>query len=397
MRLMRVLAISFVGLLAVWMVGCTGKQEAGPKTDVAQSSEILVGSYLSLTGPEADFGKTTREGIELALDEINGSGGIHGRKIKLIVENNESDAAKAASAVTKLITNDKVVAIIGEIASGLSLAAAPICQRNQIPMVSPSSTNIKVTQVGDYIFRVCFIDPFQAYVVAKFARDSLKANTAAIFVDNQSPYSRDFGAEFKKHFTKMGGKIVADLAYAAADTDFKAQLTKIKAANPDVILVPGYYKSVGAIGKQARELGIRVPLLGGDGWDSQDIFTTAGNALEGCYFSNHMAVDDPNPIVRRFVDAFRKKYGANRTPGALTALGYDAMMILADAMKRAKALDGPSIRDALAQTKGFQGVTGTITINAQRNADKPAVILQIKGRKFVYRETIAQPQTASGL
>jgi branched-chain amino acid transport system substrate-binding protein len=397
MRLIQVVAFYIIaGMLAVGLAGCTGKQGAGPTPGTTQRGDIPVGAYLSLTGPEADFGKTTREGIELALDEINGSGGIHGRKIRLIVENNESDAAKAASAVTKLITNDKVVAIVGEIASGLSLAAAPICQRNRIPMVSPSSTNIKVTQVGDYIFRVCFIDPFQAYVVAKFARDTLKANTAAIFVDNQSPYSRDFGAEFKKHFTRMGGRIVADLAYAATDTDFKAQLTKIKAANPDVILVPGYYKSVGAIGKQARELGIKVPLLGGDGWDSQDIFTTAGDALEGCYFSNHMAVDDPNPTVRRFVEAFRKKYGAHRMPGALTALGYDAMMILADAMKRAKSLDGPNIRDALAQTKGYQGVTGTITINAQRNADKPAVILQIKGRKFVYRETIPQPQTASG-
>jgi len=365
--------------------GCNAPQGNG--SGGGGGEPILVGSYLSLTGSEADFGISTREGIELAVEEINSKGGINGRKIELRVENNESDQQKAANVVTKLITNDKVVAVVGEIASGLSLAAAPICQSNQIPMVTPSSTNIKVTQVGDFIFRVCFIDPFQGYVIAKFARDHLKANTAAIFVDNGSPYSRDLGAEFKKNFTEMGGRVVAEKTYASADTDFKGQLTSIKTTNPDVIVVPGYYKSVGAIGKQARELGITVPLLGGDGWDSQDIFVTAGDALEGSYFSNHVAMDNPDPTVQSFVEAFKKKY-PNRKPGALTALGYDAMLILADAMKRASAIDGPSIRNALAETKDFKGVSGTITIDPDRNARKPAVMLQIKGREFKYVTTI---------
>ncbi len=378
------------GLLGLIVLsGCNSAPQSGGTGGGGTGDTILVGSYLSESGSEADFGKSTHEGIDIAIEVINKAGGINGKNIELRAENTESDPAKAANAVTKLITNDKVVAVIGEVASGLSLAAAPICQSNKVPMVSPSSTNIKVTQQGDYIFRVCFIDPFQAYVVAKFARENLKKTTAAIFVDNASPYSKDFGSEFKKNFEQMGGKIVSEAAYAAADTDFKGQLTKIKTANPDVLLVPGYYKNVGSIGKQARELGITAPLLGGDGWDSQDLFVTAEDALEGSYFSNHMAVDDPAPAVKSFVDAYRAKYGADKTPGALTALGYDAMMIVAEAMKRVKVIDGPSLRDELAKTSGYKGVTGTITMNSDRNADKSAVMLQIKGRKFVYMATVA--------
>lgn len=395
MRFPRLWPCSLLPIALLALAGCNnaggGGGGGGASGNAATGDTIPVGAYLSLTGSEADFGKQTQEGIEVAVEEINAAGGVKGKKIELKVENNESDSTKAVSAVTKLITNDKVVAVLGEIASSLSLAAAPICQANRIPMVTPSSTNIGVTQKGDYIFRVCFIDPFQAYVVAKFARDNLKAETAAVFVDNGSAYSRDFGEEFKKHFTQMGGKIVAEQSYAAADTDFKGQLTKIKTANPDVLLVPGYYKSVGTIGKQAKELGLTATLLGGDGWDSQDIFVTAGDALEGAYFSNHMAVDNPNPTVQAFVEAFKKKF-PDRKPGALTALGYDAMKILADAMNRASALDGPSIREALAQTKDFPGVTGTITIDENRNASKPAVILQIKGREFKYVTTIEPPK-----
>ncbi len=369
--------------------GGTGGGSAGG--NAVTGNTIPVGAYLSLTGGDDTFGHDSQDGLELALDKIKESGGINGKQIELKVENDESQTDKAASAVTKLITEDKVVAVIGEVASSRSLAAAPICQSNHVPMISPSSTNVKVTQVGDYIFRVCFIDPFQGYVVATFARNTLHANTAAIFTDSGSAYSIDFANEFKKDFTQNGGKIVAEASYTTTDTDFKGQLTQFKAANPDVILIPGYYKSVGAIGKQARELGIKAALLGGDGWDSQDLFVTGGNALEGSYFSDHMDVNSTDPTVTAFRDAFQKKFGADKKPGALTALGYDAMMILADAMKRAKSLSGPDIRDALAQTKDFKGVTGNITINSDRNADKPAVILQVKGNAFQYVTTIQHP------
>jgi branched-chain amino acid transport system substrate-binding protein len=377
--------------LALFAAGCNspsntggggGGGTSGGGGNTASGDVIPVGAYLSLSGDEATFGAQTREGIELAVKTINDAGGINGKKIELKVENDESDATKAASAVTKLVTGDKVVAVLGEIASSRSLAAAPICQSNKVPMISPSSTNVKVTQVGDYIFRVCFTDDFQAFVCAKFARENLKADTAAILVDNASAYSQDFGKEFKKSFEALGGKIVQEAAYSPADTDFQGQLTNIKTANPKVILVPGYYKSAGAIAKQAKELGISAPLLGGDGWNSPDLFATAGTGMEGNYFSDHIAMDKPNDTVKKFVEEFKKQMGADKTPGTLTALGYDAMMILADAMKRAKSLDGTGIRDALAETKDFEGVTGSITINSQRNADKPAVVVQVKGHDF---------------
>ncbi len=370
--------------------GTTSSASSGGSGNTVTGDTIPVGVYASLTGDEANFGKDSREGAELAVDTINGGGGVNGKKIDLKIENDESDPSKAASAVTKLITSDKVVAVVGEVASGRSLAAAPICQQYKIPMVSPSSTNIKVTQIGDYIFRVCFIDPFQAYVMAKFSHDTLNAKNVALFIDSTSPYSRDLGTEFQKNFEQMGGKIVDQESYVPTDTDFKGQLTKLKTTNPDAIFAPGYYKSAGEIAKQAKELGIAAPMMGTDGWDAQDLFVTAGDSMEGSYFSDHMDITSQQPEVKSFVDAYKKKYGADKKPGSLTALGYDAVMILAQAMKNAKTLDGPGIRDALAQVKDFKAVTGDITINGDRNADKPAVVLQIKGRDFVYKTTIAQ-------
>ena len=390
------LAIGTLALAVVVLAGCnntnvpTGGGAGGGSGNSVSGNTIPVGAYLSLTGDEADFGKTTLEGAELAVDQINAAGGIGGKMIDLKHENDESEAAKAASAVTKLITSDKVVAVIGEIASGRSLAAAPICQDNKIPMVSPSSTNVKVTQVGDYIFRVCFVDSFQAYALAKFATDTLKAKNGAMFIDSSSAYSKDFAAEFKKSFTAMGGTIVQEAAYAPTDVDFKGQLTKLKTANADIILVPGYYKSAGTISKQAKELGITARLLGVDGWDSQDLFVTAGASLEGAYLSDHMDIHSSKPEVKAMVDAYVKKY-PGRKPGALTALGYDSMMVLAEAMRHAKTLDGPGIRDALAAVKDFKGVTGTFSIDGDRNAQKPAVILQVKGNEFQYVTTIEQP------
>jgi branched-chain amino acid transport system substrate-binding protein len=276
--------------------------------------------------------------------------------------------------------------MLGEVSSSRSLAAAPICQANRVPMISPSSTNPRVTQVGDYIFRVCFIDPFQAEVGARIAWEILKLKKVAILSDVRNDYSVGLQTFFRQHYKQLGGEVVAEQSYSEGDSDFRAQLTQIKSASPEGIYVPGYYTEVATIARQARELGITVPLIGGDGWDSPRLWEIGGEALNGCYFSNHYSVDDPSPAVQKFVADFRKRF--NETPDALAALGYDAARILADAMTRAGSTSGDKVRDALAATKDFQGVTGKITINSERNAVKPAVVLKIENGKFVYVDTI---------
>ncbi len=352
------------------------------------SDEILVGEYGSLTGGIATFGISTKNGSTMAFDEINSAGGVLGKKIKLLVEDDQSKPEEAGTVVTKLINQNHVLAILGQVASSHSLAAAPICQANHIPMVSPSSTNPRVTQVGDYIFRVCFIDPFQGSVMAKFAANTLKAKKVAILVDVRSDYSVGLQTFFREQFKQLGGQIVSEQSYSQGDSDFRAQLTQIKAINPDAIYVPGYYTEVGTIARQARELGIpsTVPLLGGDGWDSPKLWEIGGTALNGCYLSNHYSVDDPSPLVQKFVGDYKTRF--KEVPDALAALGYDAAKILADAMSRAGSTEGEKVRDALAATKDFSGVTGKITINKERNAIKPAVVLKVENGKFVYVETV---------
>jgi branched-chain amino acid transport system substrate-binding protein len=350
------------------------------------SNEILIGEYSSLTGTTATFGQSTHNAITLAFDEINAAGGLIGKKVRVIVEDDQSKPEEAATAVTKLINQNHVVAMLGEVSSSRSLAAAPICQANGVPMVSPSSTNPRVTQVGDYIFRVCFIDPFQAQAGARIAWEILKFKKVAILSDVRNDYSVGLATFFRQTFKQYGGEIVAEQSYSEGDSDFRAQLTQIKAANPEGIYVPGYYTEVGTLARQARELGLTVPLIGGDGWDSPRLWEIGGEALNGCYFSNHYSVDDPSPAVQKFVGDYRKRF--NQTPDALAALGYDAARILADAITRAGSTDGAKIRDALTATKDFAGVTGKITINKERNAVKPAVVLKIENGKFVYVTTV---------
>lgn len=357
-----------------------------PSCKRSSGDEILVGEYGSLTGTTATFGQSTDHAIQMAFDEINAAGGILGKKVRVIVEDDQSKPEEAATAVTKLINQNHVVAMLGEVSSSRSLAAAPICQANRVPMISPSSTNPRVTQVGDFIFRVCFIDPFQAEVGARIAWETLKLKKVAILSDVRNDYSVGLQTFFRQHYKQLGGDIVAEQSYSEGDSDFRAQLTQIKSANPEGIYVPGYYTEVATIARQARELGITVPLIGGDGWDSPRLWEIGGEALNGCYFSNHYSVDDPAPAVQKFVADYRKRY--NQTPDALAALGYDAARILADAMTRAGSTDGAKVRDALVSTKDFQGVTGQITINAERNAVKPAVVLKIENGKFVYVDTI---------
>jgi branched-chain amino acid transport system substrate-binding protein len=349
---------------------------------------IKVGEFASLSGKEATFGISAHEGTLLAVEGLNAAGGVLGRKLQLITEDDLSKAGEPATVVNKLIARDNVVAVLGEVASSRSLEAAPICQQNQIPMVSPASTNPKVTETGDYIFRVCFIDPFQGTVMANFDYKTLKARKVAVFTDVKSDYSKGLAKYFKECFVKLGGEITVELDFNGGDKDFKAQLTAIKASNPDAVFVPGYYTDVALICIQARQLELNVPLTGGDGWESDELVKIGQAAVEGNYFSTHYAPDVATDQSRKFVADYRQRF-KGKTPDAMAALGYDSALILADALKRAGATDGPKLRDALAATKNFPGVTGVTTINEHRDATKPAVILQVTNGKFKYLETVS--------
>jgi branched-chain amino acid transport system substrate-binding protein len=352
----------------------------------SRADDIPVGEFASLTGGNATFGQSAHDGTALAIDELNANGGELGRKLQLITEDDRSTSGEPANIVRKLISSDKVVAVLGEVASSKSLEAAPICQSSHIPMISPASTNPKVTEVGDYVFRVCFIDPFQGTVMAKFALNTLLAKRVAILTDVKQDYSQGLAQYFKEYFTSHGGQITSEKSYSSGDKDFRAQLTAMKGDKPDAIFVPGYYTEVGLIARQARSLGIKAPLLGGDGWDSPELVPIGGSALEGDYFSNHFSTQNQSEVVQGFIKKYQAKYGA--MPDAMAALGYDSADILADAIKRAGTTEGDKLRDAIAATKDFQGVTGQITLDANRNASKPAVILEVKDKVFKYIATV---------
>jgi branched-chain amino acid transport system substrate-binding protein len=370
MRKIAVSAIIFLSLLLV-VAGCT--------KNASQANEILVGEFGSFTGSEATFGISTSNGIKMAFDEKNKNGGIKGKQLKLLSLDDQGKAEEAASTVTRLITQNNVVAILGEVASSRSLAAAPIAQENKVPMISPSSTNPKVTEVGDYIFRVCFIDPFQGTVMAKFAIDNLKIKRVAILRDVKSDYSVGLSNFFAAKFKELGGSIVSDQSYQGGEIDFKAQLTQLRSINPgaQAIFIPGYYTEVGLIARQARQLNINVPLLGGDGWDSSKLYEIGGAAINGSYFSNHYTSDSKEAVVVDFVTKYKERFG--QVPDGLAASGYDAAKILISSMERAPDLSSKSIRDAIAATRDFPGVTGKISINEQRNATKPAVVVKVDG------------------
>jgi branched-chain amino acid transport system substrate-binding protein len=341
---------------------------------------IKIGSLASMTGLTSTFGQSTDKGIRLAAEERNKAGGVLGRPIEIDTADDESSADKTPLAVLKLIEQDKVAAVLGEVASSRSIAAAPACQREHIPMLSPSSTNPNVTKIGNYIFRSCFIDDFQGLIISKFTAEDLKLKKAAILTDTKNDYSTGLTAVLNDDFPKRGGQIVAHDTYQAGDTNFKTQLTNIKNAKPDIVFLPGYYTEIVLIVTQARELGITCPFIGGDGWDSDSTLKDGGKAVEGCYFTNHYNAADPDPKVVEFVKRFKERY--NVVPDAMAVTGYDAANILFDAITRAKSTDGQDIRDALAQTRDFPAVTGSITIGKDRNAIKPAVVLEIKDNKF---------------
>ena len=369
-----------LALLAAALVAGCNKQESG--------GVIKIGEFASLTGKEATFGISSHEGTLMAIEEINAAGGVLGKKLELLTEDTQSKAGEPATVVNKLIARDGVVAMLGEVASSRSLEAAPICQQNKIPMVSPSSTNPKVTETGDYIFRVCFIDPFQGTVMANFAMKTLKAKKLAVFTDVKSDYSKGLAKFFKEQVAKNGGQIVVELDFNGGDKDFKAQLTAIKAASPDAVFIPGYYTDAALIAIQAKQLGLNVPLLGGDGWESEKLTEIGKDAVEGHYFSTHYSPEVGSPTSKKFVENYKKRWNG-KVPDALAACGYDSALVLVDAMKRAGSTEGPKVRDALAVTKDFEAVTGRITLSPQRDAIKSAVILQVKGGKFAYLETVS--------
>ncbi len=355
--------------------------------EARDKSAIVVGHVASMTGDTATFGRSADQGMRMAIEEINAAGGVLGKPLDLVTEDDRSVTEEARTAAQKLLQRDQVVALLGEVASSRSLAAAPEAQRARVPMISPGSTNPRVTEVGDYIFRACFIDPFQGAVMARFAVDELKAKRLAILFDFKQDYSVGLADFFRDTARQLGAEIVADERYTSGDIEFRAQLTTIRAANPDAIFVPGYYTELGLIAKQARELGVDVPLLGGDGWDSEKTLEIGGQAVEGYYFSTHYAADSDSPRVQAFVKGFQTRYGA--TPDAMAALGYDTAKIFADALARAGSTDGAKLRDAIAATSGFEGVTGRISMDPQRNARKDAVVLKIEGGKFRYHRTVS--------
>lgn len=349
--------------------------------------KVRIGVFMSTTGDTANFGISSVNGIKMAADEVNAAGGINGKQVELLIQDDRSDASEAATIVTKFVTQDQVHAILGEVASSRSIAAAPIAQNAKIPMLTPSSTNPEVTKKGDYIFRSCFIDPVQGAAIAQFGAKSLNAKRGALMVDRKNDYSTGLEKVINEVFTRLGGQIVVTQSYQAGDQDFNAQITSIKGATPDVIFVPGYYGDVGLFAKQARDKGITVPIVGGDGWDSPSLYQIGGAALNGCYFSNHYSPDDADPIVQKFVSDFKSRYGT--VPDALAATAYDAARIMFDAIKRANSLDGAAIRDALAATNEFPGVTGKVTFNEHRDAVKPIVMIKIEeGGKFVVAERV---------
>lgn len=353
----------------------------------AKSDDIAIGAYLSLSGSDSTFGSDTRDGIELAVLQTNAAGGVKGKKVRLLYEDDKSTPQEASNKVRQLIDRDGVVAVLGEVASSRSMAGGLICNTKKVPMVTPSSTAVEVTKDREYVFRTCFTDAQQGDVAARFVHDTLKKNNIALFFVAQDNYSSGLAQSFKESFVKLGGKIVIEKGYQAKETNFTTYLTELKSASPDAYFVPVYYNDMVQIARQAKKVGIPGAMfVGGDGWDSADLIEGAGGELEGAYFTNHYAPDVPWENSKAFVKSYKEKYG--RDPSSLGAQGYDAAKLLFDAIARAADLTPESIKNALADTKGFAGATGTLTIDANHNANKPIVIVQIKDKKMTYSTQI---------
>ncbi|MGE7182737.1 ABC transporter substrate-binding protein [Peribacillus sp. NPDC006672] len=376
-------------LAAGVLAGCSGSGSSDKTSGDGET--IKIGVNLELSGGVASYGQSIAEGLELATAEINKEG-IDGKKIKLIKVDNKSEASEATSAAIKLTSQDKVAAIVGAATSTNSIAQVQIAQDNKVPVISPSGTSPEITfskdKLNDYIFRTSFIDPFQGTVAANFATKEIKAKSAAIYIDSASDYSKGLAAAFKEQFEKNGGKIVTQEFYIAKDTDFRSTLTRLKSAKPDFIFLPGYYEEAGLIVKQARETGLDVPFMGGDGWDSPKLVEIAGaKALNNTFITNHYSSGDPDEKIQKFVSSFKAKY-KDKSPDAFNALGYDTGYFLADAIKRAGSADSEKIKEALEKTKNLELVTGTFTLDEKHNPIKSATILEFKEGKQVFNTKI---------
>ncbi|WP_312649982.1 ABC transporter substrate-binding protein [Proteiniclasticum sp.] len=373
----KALGLFTAGLMStILFTGC------GSKEAVGAGDTVKVGLNYELSGSVSTYGTSLVNGIEFAVKEINAKGGVLGKQIELIKADNKSLGDEAANVSSRLATRDKVVAILGPATSGNVKAALPPAEENKVPLISASSTADDVTfdakgGVRQYVFKTCFSDSFQGVTMANFAAKELGFLKTAILRDNTSDYSQGLTDAFKATYTALGGEIVSEEAYQAKDTDFKTLLTTIKAADPDVLFVPGYYEEVGLIIKQARELGIDVPILGADGFDSPKLVEIAGaENLNGTYYSNHYSSDDTSPEVIAYRNAFKKVYGSD--PDAFNALGYDMAYMLADALERAGEVDREKLKDALAATENFKGITGTLTMDEFHNPIKAVTILEVK-------------------
>ncbi|MBP7840015.1 MAG: ABC transporter substrate-binding protein [Acidaminococcaceae bacterium] len=381
-RIITSFAIASV-LAASLVAGC------GSKGD----KDIKIGMVYELTGNTASYGTSAANGAKLAFKEINASGGVLGKQIKIVSADNKGEPSESANAMSKVISQDKVVAVTGFTVSSCGIAASAVAEANKIPFVAAATVNPKVTfdertgKVKDYTFRACFIDSFQGTVGANFALNGLKASKTAIMTDSSSDYSKGLTDIFRSTYVKAGGKIVAEESYLQKDQDYKPILTKIKAQNPDLLYIPGYYEDVGKIIKQARELGMTIPVLGADAWDSPVLVEMGGaQPLNNTYFTNFYSIEDKNPVSNAFVEAYKKEYG--QTPDSMAAMGYDAAKLLVDAIKRADSTDAKKIKEALAATKNFSSVSGEMSLNERHDAVRGVVIIELKDGKQVYKETV---------
>src|ERR1043166_4423238 len=366
--------LSFIAvLLSSSFFGC-GRGHSDAVVKPAEE-HLRVGAFMSLTGDTAQYGISALNGLRMAVEEANAGGGVAGHRVELLTEDTRSDPGVTEAVVRRFAEESRVHALVGEVVSSRSLAAARVAQEERVPRITPSSTSPEVTAQGDYVFRSCYTDPFQGAALARFAARSLGARRAAVLLDPAQRYSVELARFIRDAFERQGGEVVAEREYREGAADFSAQLSEVAAADPEVVFIPGYYLEAGQLARQAREMGIGAPLVGADGWDSPRLYEIGGPALSGDFFSTHFSAEDPDPQVQRFVSDYRRLF--NASPDSFAATAYDATRILLDAAARAHSLDRAAIRDALAQTRDFPGVTGTVTFNSDRNALKPIVIVRI--------------------
>jgi len=362
-----------------------GGAEAGPSPTPADNGLVRIGAFMSLTGDTAQYGISAYNGMTMAVEEANASGGVGGRRVELIVQDTRSDGVETEVVVRRLVSDFRVHALLGEVVSSRTLAAARVAQAERVPMLTPSATTPEVTKVGDYVFRSCYTDPHQGAALAHFAARDLGARRAAFLIDAGQNYSSALARFIREEFTRRGGEVVFTAYYGAGAADYTSQLREVGAAAPEVIFIPGYYLEAGLMARQLKGLGVEAPLVGGDGWDSPRLFEIGGPALVGAYFSSHYSADDTDPVVRNFVEGYRRLF--NNAPDAFAATAYDAARVMLAALARAPTLERAAVRDALAATRDFPGVTGPVTFDANRDAVKPIVVIRIEenGRHAVWR------------